>query len=161
MLHFGTLLAGRPPAKTLKAPHVKFCTSSRLYAVKESSTLTKVYAFTSLVNGVHRDLHEVTHIRTKVAGDKVDNIVDDVEMCPDAADCPWTSELPYVISNWSDTHVRMDCFDDFAFWCSFPEGMLPTPFVSSPSEPALPLNNDLCTQPDTTVEDWPEADARG
>ena len=120
-------MEGRPPAKTFKAPFIKFSTSSHLYAIKESPTLTKVYAFTSLVHGKHADLHEVTYIRTKVDGDKVDN----VDVCPDAASCPWTSELPHVISNWSDTHARMDCFDDFAFWCSFPKNMLPTPFVSS------------------------------
>jgi len=51
-----------------------------------------------------------------------------------------------VISNWSDTHARMDCFDDFAFWCSFPKDMLPTPFVSS--DTMLDEDDGVCTQPE-------------
>jgi len=163
MLHGATRVAGRPPAKSFKGPLVHFSTSSHLYAKKESSALTKVYAFTSIVDGVHADLHEVTYIRTKVASDKVDN----VEMSPDAADCPWACELPYVISDWSDTHVRIDCHVDSSFWCSFPETMLPTPFVSSPSEASqasdsrLYHDDGLCTQSDAAVETEAETDVRG
>jgi len=127
-----------------------------------------------LEDGVHGNLRKVIYIQTKVASDRVDNIVDNVEVCPNAAACPWTSELPYVISDWIDTHVRMDCFDDFAFWCNFPENMLPTPFVSSPSEGSQAsdtvLHPDgglcgqpLCMQPNAAVEAEfeaePEADA--
>jgi len=137
-----TRVEGRPPAKSFEAPFVKFSASSHLYAIKESPTITKVYAFTSLVHGKHADPHEVTYIRTKVKGDKVDNI----EACPDAASCPWTSQLPYVISNFSDTDARMDCFDDFAFWCRFPKDMLPTPFVSS--DTMLDEDDGVCTQPE-------------
>jgi hypothetical protein len=81
-------------------------------------TKTHVSAFTSIIAGNYSGLQEITYIRTKQAGDKVED---------DTVDCPWTSELPYVISDWSDVHVRIDCLDDMAFWCELPTFLLPTP----------------------------------
>jgi hypothetical protein len=112
------MVKGRPPSATLQEPYIKFCTSSKLQARKAAcGTKTHVSAFTSIIGGKYGGLQEITCIRTKQAGgeDEDDAVVD----------CPWTSELPYVISDWSDGHVRIDCLDDMAFWCELPQALLP------------------------------------
>jgi len=121
MLHVGVRVPGRPPKNTIAEPVIEFKSSSHLYANKESCHVTKIFAYTTLLNGMYGDPREVTHLRTKAIGDKVHTMGVPVN---DTA-CPWTAELPYVVSDWSNSHVRMDSQSDFGFWCQVPKNMLP------------------------------------
>ena len=121
MLHVGVRVPGRPPKNTMTEPVIEFKSSSHLYANKESCHVTKIFAYTTLLNGMYGDPREVTHLRTKAIGDKVHTMAVPVN---DAA-CPWTAELPYVVTDWSNGHVRIDCQSDFGFWCQLPKNMLP------------------------------------
>jgi len=107
-------------------PVVDFRSGSFLYAKKESGSVTKILAYTSLVDGVYGDPREVTHLKTKAIGDKVDNM----GVTVNDADCPWTVEFPYVVSDWSKGHVRIDCHSDPGFWCQLPENMLPAVYTA-------------------------------
>ena len=121
MLHIGERVPGRPPKSTMTEPVVDFRSSSHLYAKKESCSVTKIFAYTSLVDGVYGDPREVTHLKTKAIRGKVHNM----GVSLNVAACPWTTGFPYEVSDWSNSHVRIDCHSDFGFWCQLPKNMLP------------------------------------
>ena len=106
-------------------PVVDFRSSSHLYAKKESCSVTKIFAYTSLVDGVYGDPREVTHLKTKAIRGKVHNM----GVSLNVAACPWTTGFPYEVSDWSNSHVRIDCHSDFGFWCELPKNMLPAVYT--------------------------------
>jgi len=126
MLHVGVRVPGRPPKSTMTEPVINFRSSSHLYAKKESCSVTKILAYTSLVDGVYGDPREVTHLKTKAIRGKVNN----TGVSLNVAACPWTTGFPYVVSDWSNSHVRMDCHSDFGFWCQLPKNMLPAVYTA-------------------------------
>jgi len=136
-----TVSKGRPPAYNSLVPAAPvFCSGSKLF-LKPSPCggSVIVLSYTSLEEGVYKNMQEVTRVNLDCAWVPGKEYTDDMDEHTDSMDGPWTCPWPYFISScvFSSSEkeancVRIDCENEPGFWCGITWTHLPMPVPSAP-----------------------------
>ena len=123
--------------------------SGHLYARKmKCDAVTKICVYTKHKKFNYSKMREIVCVRSITSDDHHVTSPDEARK-PDTrhlsikCNAPWVCEWPYVITDWSMTHVRIDSVKEPDFWCELPAHMLPKPGSYNPNPRMYPSSMEI------------------
>jgi len=126
-----------------------FDASGYLYARKmKCDTATRICVYAKHRKYKHSKMREIVRVRSMSNDDHCTISPDearksDMRHLSIKCNAPWVCEWPYVITDWSMTHVRIDSVTEPDFWCELPAHMLPIPGSYNPNPRMYPTSMEI------------------
>ena len=120
--------------------------SGYLYARKmKCDTATSICVYTKHKKCNHSKMREIVHVRSITNDDHYITSPDEarkphMKHLSIKCNVPWVCQWPYVITDWSMTHVRIDSVEEPDFWCELQAHMLPKPGSYNPNPRMSPTS---------------------